>query len=297
MSVRQRRLKADYDKICTFFSGRSRIRVLKTVGTPPEKYQLEFLVTSLQRDLATQKLRRHKNFIVEMVLTGAYPRLPPQCKMLTPVFHPNIAPHAICIGDHWAAGESLPNLIVRIGEMLSFQSYNVKSPLNGEAAKWVEKNEHRLPVDNFDFSSLLTVGEAVGRNEDGSFKAGNECANCGATREASEMQVCISGHVTCEGCSHVCPSCESLVCLKCSLSACAICNQTVCHKCIHKCSACKRLSCKKHTARCSICNQGCCHDCLIRCARCAKVACMDHIHKAEVGGKRSFLCTSCNPSQ
>jgi predicted Zn finger-like uncharacterized protein len=67
--------------------------------------------------------------------------------MLSPVFHPNIAPHAICVGDHWGAGESLESLIIRIGEMLAYQSYNVKSPLNGEAARWVEENKHRVPLD------------------------------------------------------------------------------------------------------------------------------------------------------
>jgi predicted Zn finger-like uncharacterized protein len=67
--------------------------------------------------------------------------------MLSPVFHPNIAPHAICVGDHWGAGESLQSIVARIGEMLAFQSYNVKSPLNGEAARWVEENKHRLPLD------------------------------------------------------------------------------------------------------------------------------------------------------
>ena len=31
--------------------------------------------------------------------------------------------------------------------MLAYQSYNVKSPLNGEAARWVEKNKDRFPLD------------------------------------------------------------------------------------------------------------------------------------------------------
>jgi len=37
---------------------------------------------------------------------------------------------------------------VRVAEMLAFQSYNVKSPLNGEAARWVEQNSHALPLDS-----------------------------------------------------------------------------------------------------------------------------------------------------
>jgi len=67
--------------------------------------------------------------------------------MLTPIFHPNIAPHAICIGDHWSAGAPLASIVARIGEMIAYQSYNTKSPLNGEAARWVDQNPDRLPLD------------------------------------------------------------------------------------------------------------------------------------------------------
>jgi len=58
-TMRLRRLKADYDKICTMFSGKSPIRVKEARGTPPEKYQIEFLVTSLQQDPMTHALRSH----------------------------------------------------------------------------------------------------------------------------------------------------------------------------------------------------------------------------------------------
>jgi hypothetical protein len=85
--------------------------------------------------------------LVEITLPSAFPRTPPLCRMLTPVFHPNIAPHAICIGDHWSPGETLSSLVIRIAEMLAFQSYNTRSPLNGEAAKWVEENIATLPLD------------------------------------------------------------------------------------------------------------------------------------------------------
>jgi hypothetical protein len=67
--------------------------------------------------------------------------------MLTPVFHPNFDDSSVCIGDFWAASESLDDLIVRIGRMISYQEYNTKSPLNGLAAKWAAQNSHLLPVD------------------------------------------------------------------------------------------------------------------------------------------------------
>ncbi len=143
--VRLRRLQSDYDRLSSMISKHPRLQLLRAEGSPPEKYQVEYKVRSLrQKDGELMEVGSH---IVEIHLPRDYPRTPPLCRMLTPVFHPNIAPHAICIGDHWSAGESLPSLVTRIGEMLAYQSYNTKSPLNGEAAKWVDQNIERLPLD------------------------------------------------------------------------------------------------------------------------------------------------------
>jgi len=293
MSVRQRRLKADYDRICTAFTGRSRIRTLKTLGDPPEKYQIEFLVTSLQKDLATQEVRTHNSFIAEIVLTGGYPRLAPQCRMLTPVFHPNIAPHAICIGDHWAAGESLPSLVVRIAEMLAFQSYNVKSPLNGEAARWVEQNQEKLPLETYDFASLLAVGASAGRQTDDSPHIGGQCANCGKPASAGPLSVCLNDHVACEDCVLECPLCHASLCLACSIENCSFCRREVCHLCVYRCATCQRLACKEHAGQCQICEQVRCQDCLVDCDRCHQTTCLDHITAVTMDGRKEYHCANC----
>lgn len=65
-------------------------------------------------------------------------------------FHPNIEPTAICVGDHWTASERLTDLVIRIGEMIAYQAYNIKSPLDGEAAMWVDLNRGGLPTDTRD---------------------------------------------------------------------------------------------------------------------------------------------------
>ena len=143
--VRLRRLQSDYERLSSMISKHPRLQLLRAEGSPPEKYQVEYKVRSLrQKDGELMEVGSH---VVEIHLPRDYPRTPPLCRMLTPVFHPNIAPHAICIGDHWSAGESLPSLVTRIGEMLAYQSYNTKSPLNGEAAKWTDQNIQRLPLD------------------------------------------------------------------------------------------------------------------------------------------------------
>ena len=47
-------------------------------------------------------------------------------------------------------GERLVDLVVRIGEMITYQAYNIQSPLDGEAAMWADMNPQVLPVDNRD---------------------------------------------------------------------------------------------------------------------------------------------------
>jgi ubiquitin-protein ligase len=148
-TVRLRRLQSDYEKLRAFLGRQPRIRLIQVQGNPPERYQLEYQIRGLRE--VDEQLQAVSNHIVEISLPLSYPRLPPQCRMLTPVFHPNIAPHAICIGDHWNAGEPLWSMIARIGEMIAYQSYNTKSPLNGEAARWVETNLDKLPLDKTNF--------------------------------------------------------------------------------------------------------------------------------------------------
>ena len=151
MTVRDRRLRADQEMVSGLFTDHPFIQLKEAIGDPPERYRIEYRVKGLV--MRSAEVVEKDSHLVEIFLTLAYPRQPPQCRMLTPVFHPNIAPHAICIGDHWSAGESLAALIVRIGEMITYQSYNTKSPLNGLAARWAEENLARLPIQKIDLSA------------------------------------------------------------------------------------------------------------------------------------------------
>jgi ubiquitin-protein ligase len=144
-AVRLRRLQADFQKLSDYVRRHPRLQLIQTAGDPPERYQIEFQVRGLRQK--GDEFVEVESHLVEIALPLSYPRLPPQCRMLTPVFHPNIAPHAICIGDHWSPGEPLASIVQRIGEMLAFQSYNTKSPLNGEAARWANEHLDRLPLD------------------------------------------------------------------------------------------------------------------------------------------------------
>ena len=102
-NVRLRRLQADFEKLSDYVKRHPRLKIIQADGEPPERYQLEFRIRSLRQ--VNDDLVEVKSHMVEIALPRNYPRTPPQCRMLTPVFHPNIAPHAICVGDHWSAGE------------------------------------------------------------------------------------------------------------------------------------------------------------------------------------------------
>ncbi|MCX7047564.1 MAG: hypothetical protein NTX50_19025 [Candidatus Sumerlaeota bacterium] len=151
MTPRLRRLEADHRDVQTAFQAHPFIRILAADGTPPEKYAFEISVQGLAplNESGFMDAAVHR---AEVFLPMDYPRRPPFCRMLTPVFHPNIDPQKICIGDHWSAGQSLPALIVQIAQMICFQSYNVKSPLNAAAAAWAETNAASLPLDRSDLN-------------------------------------------------------------------------------------------------------------------------------------------------
>lgn len=154
MQARLRRLQADYQQVQSLFEQHPNIRLIKTEGNPPEKYTFAFNVESLV-PVGADAFAPGSVHQAEVFLPLDYPRRPPFCRMITPVFHPNIDPQKICIGDHWSAGQSLAQMLVRIAEMLSFQSYNLKSPLNAKAAAWAEQNVSKLPLQRTDFSTGL----------------------------------------------------------------------------------------------------------------------------------------------
>jgi len=146
LSPRIRRLKLDHDSLFKRFKDWPLVRIVGTAGMPPELYRFQYLVRGLYVASNGAILERNDH-LLEVNLSLGYPRRAPQCRMLTPVFHPNFDDSSVCIGDFWAASESLDDLIIRIGRMIAYQEYNTKSPLNGLAAKWAAQNSQLLPVD------------------------------------------------------------------------------------------------------------------------------------------------------
>ena len=146
MSPRLKRLNLEFERIKVRFASWPLLQLTASSGSPPEQYEFTYFVKSVYMSPTGDILEREQH-VLEVNLSLGYPRRAPQCKMLTPVFHPNFDDSAVCIGDFWAASEGLEDLVIRIGRMLTYQDYNIKSPLNGLAARWAAEHPERLPVD------------------------------------------------------------------------------------------------------------------------------------------------------
>jgi ubiquitin-protein ligase len=151
MSPRVRRLIQDQERLQRRFGNSPLVQIAGTAGMPPEIYRFSYNVRGLYVDPSGEILPRTEH-LLEINLSLGYPRRAPQCRMLTPIFHPNFDAASVCIGDFWAPSEALDDLIVRVGRMIAYQEYNTKSPLNGLAARWAAENPHFLPIDSREIS-------------------------------------------------------------------------------------------------------------------------------------------------
>ena len=226
MSMRLRRLQADYEKLQARCDSSPYLLLQSTKGNPPERYEIAFAVKGLGLDSKNQ-IVEVTDHVAEIVLTSGYPRQAPQCKMLTPIFHPNIDAASICIGDHWAASEALDDLVVRIAEIITFQSYNTKSPLNGEAARWADQNESLLPIDPVDlWPADETRQEAETSLPEKQRPEADRpgCVNCGVTESRSALESDTDGRRICRDCVADCPKCSAML----------VVGEKLCRKCLRK---------------------------------------------------------------
>lgn len=252
MNRRLIRLYNDYKEIREKLGEHPYIEIRDVFGDPPERYLIYYKVKGMVQQ--GEKIVVKEGHTCEIILSGEYPRLEPICRMTSQaVFHPNIAPNKICIADHWAAGESLADVITRIGEMISFQNYNIKSPLNGEAAKWAEENIHRFPVDDCNLEptgiSTFETGEIPlyqdllpsKEGEKAAFSASKQvyqCENCGSGGFSARIEGCAGGHWVCPDCMISCAQCGLKMCVLCSFTKCEGCGRLLCPQCESSCTVC-----------------------------------------------------------
>jgi ubiquitin-protein ligase len=292
MSVRVRRLQAEYARVRALFASHPRIRIVEAAGDPPDRYVVEYQLTGLVEEAG--ELKERQTHRAQIVLPTNYPRQRPRCEMLTPVFHPNIDPLGICTEDIGAAGQTLDQAIVFIGEMIAFQAYNVQSPRNAEAARWTLENLDRVPLDRVDLTpaSLMSApagaaGEPVRMDRVQASAGPAACSNCGRETPATQLTACAHQHLLCPDCVLACKTCGRFVCIVCRVIQCGRCQEPLCANCAIRCVECSRAACAAHARSCAACSSNLCIECVRQCARCGRDSCRAHLDAA---GR----CTACS---
>jgi len=169
MTPRQRRMMADYQKIQEDFSNSPFVKIdIIGPANPPEKYRITFNLPGLR--VISGQIIEVKDHIAEIYLDNNYPREKPKSTLITPIWHPNFGSY-ICIGDHWAAGETLSDIIIQIADMIQYKVYNPKSPLNAQAAKWAVENRNLFPISNIDIMQPqvdieIELGDLISHQDD-----------------------------------------------------------------------------------------------------------------------------------
>jgi ubiquitin-protein ligase len=150
MNPRLRRLQSDYELVREVFSGHPHVSI-EPIGSrlPPESYRVAFRLRGLYLNGDQPDYRDLHQ--VEMMLPRHYPAERPYVVPLEPIFHPNIRDY-FCIADYWAAGTTLADVVVKLGDMIQWRVYNVASPLDAIAAKWASEQEPMglFPIGNVD---------------------------------------------------------------------------------------------------------------------------------------------------
>lgn len=158
-SPRLRRLASDHEALRADFSGHPVVEIEPVGALPPQAYRVSYRVPGLA--LEGEQPVRVEEHRVEIHLPAGYPREQPYCVPLTPIFHPNVGAH-YCINDYWSAGESLSDVVAKIGAMIQYRIYNTKSPLDSTAAYWAEQHPELFPVGDVDFGQpevQVEIGE------------------------------------------------------------------------------------------------------------------------------------------
>lgn len=151
MTARMKRLTFDWEQISKDFANHQYIKISPVGIEPYERYNVTYFVNGiyLKPDGQVEVQSRHE---VEITLHSEYPRYKPLCKIMTPIWHPNFRDGQICIGDIWGAGENLSDIIINIGNMIQYKSWNSYSPLSADAAKWAIEHKQMFPVGNIELN-------------------------------------------------------------------------------------------------------------------------------------------------
>lgn len=124
-----------------------RIKVIRVSGNPISQIDLKLMVSTAGDDRFPSRVVKGVDATIK--LGARYPFEEPSVSLSTKVFNPNVYTSGrVCLGSKWLPTEFLDLLAQRLFKILAFDEsiVNIKSPANGEAARWYVRTKSILPA-------------------------------------------------------------------------------------------------------------------------------------------------------
>ncbi len=150
MGIATKQLEAIFQEVNDHFKSSQYVSIQPDAGNPPEKYEVTYTIKGLHQNKKNEVVESTRHTIAISIPFG-FPHFPPNCKPISPIFHPDFDQAAICIGDFWKKGSTVSNLIVHIAQMISGKIFSTDNAFNEEAVTWYKQHSDRLPFDSVDF--------------------------------------------------------------------------------------------------------------------------------------------------
>ncbi|WP_254506699.1 ubiquitin-conjugating enzyme E2 [Anatilimnocola floriformis] len=168
-SPRLRRLQSDL-KAMQQLRSESSILHFTAHGELPEAYTIYFLGRGMMRQENNGPIEMQERHEVHIRLGAGYPRMMPEIRWKSPIFHPNISGNgSVCLGGYgtyWVPSLTLDELCHMLWDMIRYENYDETSPYNREAALWAKtQSEFRLPLDERPLRDRLAGYEPEERSE------------------------------------------------------------------------------------------------------------------------------------
>ncbi len=149
---RSERLAADQMQLEKLQANSDILRFVAT-GDPPDRFNLTLQGKGLAKTQASQGsvevTDRHQ---IDVRCPYAYPRVPPDIRWVTPIFHPNVSfsgfIHLSDVGLPWSPAITMEQICERLWDIARFAYAHLERTTNFQARSWVEEQEEfTLPVD------------------------------------------------------------------------------------------------------------------------------------------------------
>ncbi|MFA5061338.1 MAG: hypothetical protein WC494_03415 [Candidatus Pacearchaeota archaeon] len=114
------------------------------------------------------------------------------------------------------------------------------------------------------------------------------CESC--NKEISKLNLCSSGHISCEECLDKCEECRKSFCKKCLTRRCSICGKKMCKNCALTCLTCRKYVCKNDLRKDNVTGDEKCLNCLRPCTKCNQLTSPEYLKEASNGSK---ICQKC----